>query len=102
MELVPGACRRLAEDTAVALHGDRQYLPDRDPSRRPPRVLARHRGERRRPADDHSTVTLFARFRGWSTSQPLRTAMSYASSCSGSVITIALSRSGPPATSHLH
>src|SRR5260221_3709366 len=31
----------------------------------------------------HSTVTLFARLRGWSTSQPRATAMSYASSCSG-------------------
>src|SRR5262249_47917868 len=31
----------------------------------------------------HSTVTLFARLRGWSTSQPRRTAMWYASSWSG-------------------
>ena len=31
----------------------------------------------------YSTVTLFARLRGWSTSQPRRTAMWYASSCSG-------------------
>jgi hypothetical protein len=29
----------------------------------------------------HSTVTLFAKFRGWSTSAPRRTAMWYASSC---------------------
>src|SRR5947207_2937672 len=31
----------------------------------------------------YSTVTDFARFRGWSTSHPRRTAMWYASSCKG-------------------
>ena len=36
----------------------------------------------------YSTVTLLARFLGWSTSQPRRTAMWYESSCSGTVITI--------------
>src|SRR5205823_14263595 len=33
----------------------------------------------------YSTVTDFARFLGWSTSHPLRTAMWYASSCSGMI-----------------
>ncbi len=31
----------------------------------------------------YSTVTLFARFRGWSTSVPFATATWYASSCTG-------------------
>src|SRR5207249_4791876 len=38
------------------------------------------------PAPFHSTVTDFARFLGLSTSQPRNTAMWYASSCSGSVV----------------
>jgi hypothetical protein len=33
--------------------------------------------------DSHSTVTVFARFRGWSTSSPRRRAIRYASSCRG-------------------
>ena len=36
----------------------------------------------------YSTVTLLARLRGWSTSQPRSTAMWYASSCSGIAATI--------------
>src|SRR5262249_29249836 len=36
----------------------------------------------------HSTVTLFARFRGLSTSHPRSNAISYASSCSGIDVTI--------------
>ena len=35
----------------------------------------------------YSTVTLFARFLGWSTSVPFRIAQWYASSCSGTVYT---------------
>ena len=46
------------------------------------------------PAARYSTVTLLARLRGWSTSQPRRTAMWYASSCSGTTITIGVSSSG--------
>ena len=42
----------------------------------------------------YSTVTLFARFRGWSTSQPRRTAMWYASSCSGTTATIGIANAG--------
>ena len=34
---------------------------------------------------DHSTVTLFAKFLGWSTSEPFKTATWYASSCKGTV-----------------
>lgn len=45
---------------------------------------ARHRA--RRP---YSTVTLLARLRGWSTSQPRSSATSRASSCRGTVATIA-------------
>jgi hypothetical protein len=37
--------------------------------------------------EDYSTVTLFARFRGWSTSVPFNIATWYASSCSGTVYT---------------
>src|SRR5688572_14041831 len=38
-----------------------------------------------RPLHSHSTVTLFARLRGWSTSVPFSTAVWYARSCSGTV-----------------
>ena len=42
---------------------------------------------------NYSTVTDFARFLGWSTSQPRRTAMWYASSCSGMIESKGESRS---------
>ena len=41
----------------------------------------------------YSTVTLFARFRGWSTLQPRSTAMWYASSCSGTLARMGVSAS---------
>src|SRR6266571_4550008 len=43
---------------------------------------------------DYSTVTDLARLRGWSTSHPRRTAMWYASSCSGTTSRIGSSSSG--------
>ena len=42
---------------------------------------------------DYSTVTLFARLRGWSTSQPRRMATSRASSCSGTLAVMGLNTS---------
>ena len=48
------------------------------------------RGERR---SRRSTVTLFARFRGWSTLGPRSTAMWQASSCSGTLARIGVSTS---------
>src|SRR5512132_1742942 len=41
-------------------------------------------GDDDRRAPDHSTVTVLARFRGWSTFSPFRRATWYARSCSGS------------------
>jgi hypothetical protein len=46
-----------------------------------------------RPASSYSTVTLFARFLGWSTSVPRRTAIWYASSCRGMAKRIGASHS---------
>src|SRR5215471_13885445 len=42
----------------------------------------------------YSTVTDLAKLRGWSTSQPRRTAMWYASSCSGTTSRIGNNNSG--------
>ena len=41
----------------------------------------------------YSTVTDFARLRGWSTSQPRSTAMARANSCSGTLAVMALNAS---------
>ena len=46
----------------------------------------------------YSTVTLFARFRGLSTSLPRITAAWYASNCSGTTVTIGCSGSGTSGT----
>ena len=50
-------------------------------------------GTRVRGRADHSTVTVFAKFLGWSTSLPSMSAIWYASSCSGMTFTIGESSS---------
>ena len=57
--------------------------PDRDA--RLGRLLLHQLAGRSEAPGAYSTVTLFARLRGWSTSVPLRMATWYASSCSGIV-----------------
>ena len=48
---------------------------------------------------NHSTVTAFAKFLGWSTWQPLITAMWYEINCKGIVVRIGLKRSSTSGTS---
>ena len=62
---LPPAC------AARAAGGSRRCEASGKPSRPP---SGRHRREHDERPDDHSTVTLFARLRGWSTSVPLTTA----------------------------
>jgi len=52
----------------------------------------------RRANSDYSTVTDLARLRGWSTSQPRRTAMWYASNWQGTTSKIGESSSGASGT----
>lgn len=59
------------------------------------RAGERNDADGRRPAaPSYSTVTDLARFLGWSTSQPRRTATSYAKSCSGTAVAIGSSGQG--------
>ncbi len=59
---------------------------------------ASHDGQGRLGDASYSTVTVFARLRGWSMSQPRASAMWYDSSCSGTAVTIGSSRGGAAGT----
>ena len=84
---------RAAARRAAAGATARRVGPSGEPNRPAPALQAER--DRTLPPGPraHSTVTLFARFRGWSTSQPRRTAMWYARSCSGTVARIGVSAS---------
>jgi 3-hydroxyisobutyrate dehydrogenase-like beta-hydroxyacid dehydrogenase len=73
---------RLAEAAPILAGRDRKPRP---------RLLGRARDDSR---TGYSTVTVFAKLRGWSTLRPRRRAIRYASSCSGTTASTAWRKAG--------
>ena len=74
-----------ASSNSVSLTGNSSLFPPcRNPATLQSKPLPAWSGRGRR-SKSYSTVTDFARLRGWSTSQPRSTAMARANSCSGTL-----------------
>ena len=58
-----------------------------------PRIASADSAVRKNGGTHYSTVTLFAKLRGWSTSHPRAMAISRANSCNGTLAVMALKQS---------